>query len=134
MEREQTLEKPRSLSSRKSGELLPTISNPWKLPRRKPTSVRSLTRNRSRPSPLSRSRLRPELSLPTSQFKSSRRRLTDLRMNLFLNKRSSRPSLKSWSRLSLKCLATKQYHKHSFLLLYLWNNVPELLESQLCTS
>merc|ERR1719410_1207192 len=51
--------------------------------------------------------LRRELILERNLCRNSRKRLTDWRMNLLLSRRSTRPSLRSWRPLLLKCLVIK---------------------------
>merc|ERR1711971_436175 len=78
--------------------LWPTTSSPLRWLRRRPTRGRRPTRNRSRPS-----------------ARSCRRRWTGWRMSWSLSRRSTRPSLRSWSRPLLKCPDTNFlifYHPH----------------------
>merc|ERR1719376_1774411 len=49
-------------------------------------------------------RLKKEQKLQINLFRSCKRRLTGLRMNLLLSKRSSKQSLRSWNKPLLKCL------------------------------
>merc|ERR1712117_414536 len=59
--------------------------------------------------------IKARAGLPRSQSRSCRRRLTDSRMSWSLNRRSTRPSLRSLSRPSLRCLDTKLLSLHTLI-------------------
>merc|ERR1712243_55601 len=61
-------------------------------------------------------KLRQEQSSLTSLYRSSRRKLIGLKMNLWLSRRSSKQLLRSWSKHLLKCLDIKKF---VFFTLYL---------------
>merc|ERR1739838_1062920 len=100
------LVRPRSLSLKRSSELSVTISSPSRSPKRRPTSVRSTTKNKLSTSPPNLSKLRLALNSPRGQYRNCKRRLTDWKMSSFTRRRNSRPSLMSLTKPSLKCPAT----------------------------
>merc|ERR1712008_507387 len=99
------LVRPRSLSLKRSRELSLTISSPSRSQKRRPTSVRSTTKNKLSTSPPNSSKPRLALNSPRGQYRNCKRRLTDWKMSSYTRRRNSRPSLISLTKPLLKCPA-----------------------------
>merc|ERR1712025_465596 len=84
-----------------------TILNLLKFLRRKLTREKLAIRSKLSLLLLSLSKLRLELSLLRDQSRSFRRRLTDLKMNLFISKKSTSLLPKNLNRHLLRCLDIK---------------------------
>merc|ERR1712008_539324 len=82
-----------------------TISSPSRSQKRRPTSVRSTTKNKLSTSPPNLSKLRLALNSPRGQYRNCKRRLTDWKMSSYMRRRNSRPSLMSLTKPLLKCPA-----------------------------
>merc|ERR1712238_545715 len=85
------------------GELSVTISSPLRSQKRRPTSVRSTTKNKSSTSPPNLSKPRLALNSPRGQYRNCKRRLTDWKMSSYTRRRNSRPSLMNLTKPLLKC-------------------------------
>merc|ERR1712203_946252 len=81
------------------------ISSPSRSQKRRPTSVRSTTKNKLSTSPPNLSKLRLALNSPRGQYRNCKRRLTDWKMSSYTRRRNSRLSLMSLTKPLLKCPA-----------------------------